>query len=142
MARKSEAVVEGTDGVTVTAEAKTLRRVPTVEELTDSQKEIYSILPEGMREKFLSNLPPVVTRVDALKHKREAIAKRLCELDTVEVGVRAYREKLQHAERTLDGGDVNLVKVLGSPSGDGWSLRFERGPQKNRKTKAAEPVTA
>src|SRR5947209_5695413 len=109
-------------------------RRPTAEDLTDSQRAIYDVLPEHLREEYLKQLPAIETSPVAARKKAQLIEERIQVLDNALRSLQANKKHLEQLEKSLkQGGNpaaVDLRQELKPPSIVGIALRFVR-PRKS-----------
>ncbi|HEY3284252.1 MAG TPA: hypothetical protein VGN26_18435 [Armatimonadota bacterium] len=105
-------------------------RRPSEADLTDSQREIYSALPEKLRHKYLDGLPSIRVPAAQKRRKTERIRQQLEALDRVLPVLQDHRNRLDKALTDLDaGGDprgVDLRQVLRPPTLEGVVFRYSR----------------
>lgn len=107
------------------------RRPPTLEELSAADREIYEVLPEHLKERYLRRLPPVSISTVGNRKKAQLIRDRLVILDNVISELQNQRKDLAQLAKNLDGGSasaatVDLRTLLKPPPIPGISMRYVR----------------
>jgi len=111
------------------AAARTRR--PTEADLSRDQREIYDVLRDDLKEKYLKQLPPVPVSGILGRKKAHQLRERIALLDRTQEGIQTQKEHLAQVARDLEQGavgpdTVDLRLELRPPSIAGVSLRFVR----------------
>lgn len=110
------------------------RRRPTVNDLNESQREIFEALPTNeLKEKFLAQLPDITVSSAQARRKAKLIRKRIELLESVLAQLESHKNHLARVARDLENGadpeSVDLRHELKPPAISGVALRYTRRDQ-------------
>src|SRR5207248_3051270 len=88
------------------------KRRPTAEDLTESQRAIYEVLPEDLKEEYLKQLPAIETSPVAARKKAQLIEERIQVLDNALRSLQANKKHLEQLQKSLkQGGNPAAVDL-------------------------------
>jgi hypothetical protein len=106
------------------------KRRPTVDDLTEGQRQIHDALPEALQEEYLRQLPDIRISQAGGRKKVELIEQRIHMVDNVLRSLQAHKKHLEQLQRSLkqgaDPGKIDLRQELRPPAIEGVSIRYVR----------------